>query len=288
MCYVVAYPVRATRMRGFVALSRACHPLPSVAVTAFAVVLAVTAGVGTGTCGTLALAVLAGQLSVGWSNDRIDAPRDRHNARTDKPLATGELALGTADVAIAIAVIVTVVASLAVGWRAGLAHLGAVACAWAYNAGLKATRLSWLPYAVAFGAMPAVATLARADHAAPTWWAVAAAALLGVGAHLANALPDLLADRATGVVGLPHRLGTRGSATAGALALVAGSAVLVLGPGTPGALRLAGLAVAAALTLGGLVVARACPASPWLFRGTVAIAALDAVLLVLGPSFVAR
>ena len=34
-------------------------------------------------------AVLAGQLSIGWSNDLIDARRDRAVGRTDKPLAVG-------------------------------------------------------------------------------------------------------------------------------------------------------------------------------------------------------
>ena len=41
--------------------------------------------------------------------------------------------------------------SLASGLLAGLAHLVGVAAAWAYNLGLKSTRISWVPYAVAFG-----------------------------------------------------------------------------------------------------------------------------------------
>ena len=37
-------------------------------------------------------AVLTGQLSIGWSNDLVDAaPRPRGRAATDKPLATGEV-----------------------------------------------------------------------------------------------------------------------------------------------------------------------------------------------------
>ena len=44
-----------------------------------------------------------------------------------------------------------VVLSLALGWRAGLTHVAAVAVAWAYNARLKSTPWSWLPYAVSFG-----------------------------------------------------------------------------------------------------------------------------------------
>ena len=42
-------------------------------------------------------------------------------------------------------------------------------------------------------------------------WLIAAAALLGGGAHLLNAIPDLEADRVTGIRGLPQRLGARPS-----------------------------------------------------------------------------
>ena len=36
-------------------------------------------------------AVLAGQLTIGWGNDLVDAERDRQVGRADKPLAHGEL-----------------------------------------------------------------------------------------------------------------------------------------------------------------------------------------------------
>ena len=39
----------------------------------------------------LTLAVFCGQLSIGLSNDAIDAPRDRAVGRTDKPIARGEV-----------------------------------------------------------------------------------------------------------------------------------------------------------------------------------------------------
>ena len=82
-----------------------------------------------------------------------------------------------------------------------------VAAAWAYNLGLKSTVWSWVPYAVAFGGLTVFVALA--DDAAPPWWWPVGAALLGVGAHLLNVLPDLDDDAATGVRGLPHRLGPR-------------------------------------------------------------------------------
>ena len=84
-----------------------------------------------------------------------------------------------------------------------------VAAGWAYNLGLKRTWWSWLPYAVAFGALPAFVSLAGPDGEAPPWWWPVAGALLGVGAHLLNVLPDLADDEATDVRGFPHRLGPR-------------------------------------------------------------------------------
>ena len=117
--------------------------------------------------------------------------------------------------------------SLALGWRAGLAHLVAVAAAWSYNLWLKGTVLSWLPFALAFGLLPAVVTLALDPPVAPPWWLVAAGALLGVGAHLVNVLPDLEDDRATGINGFGHRIGRRATAVLAPLVLVAATVLVV-------------------------------------------------------------
>src|ERR1019366_4440072 len=74
--------------------------------------------------------------------------------------------------------------SFASGWRAGLVHLTAVLLAWAYNARLKATAASFVPYAVAFPLLVAFVTLGGPAASWPPWWALAAAALLGCSAHL--------------------------------------------------------------------------------------------------------
>ena len=55
-------------MRG---LLRACHLQPTLAVTAISTALALSVGRGVGALAVL-FAVLAGQLSVGWSNDYLD------------------------------------------------------------------------------------------------------------------------------------------------------------------------------------------------------------------------
>jgi 4-hydroxybenzoate polyprenyltransferase len=259
--------------------------MPSVAVTAFATALAASAGASVAVCATLAIAFLAGQLSIGWSNDRLDVALDRQARRTDKPLAVA-LELGAVDRAIAIALVVTIGASLQLGWRAGLLHLVAVAAGWLYNIRLKATALSWLPYAVAFAAIPAIVTFALPGHPAPAGWVVAAGALLGGAAHLTNALPDLEADREFGISGFPHRIGARPALLLACVALLAGSALLVLSPpGQPSAIRWVGLAVAASWTVVGSVFGWRHPKARWTFYGTVAIAGLDVALLIFGPPF---
>ncbi|MGH8960007.1 MAG: UbiA family prenyltransferase [Jatrophihabitantaceae bacterium] len=264
------------------ALVRSCHPGPTVAVTCFATVLAVCAGNDAATCTVLAVAVLAGQLSIGWSNDRIDATRDRIVDRTDKPIATGELAGRTVDRVIAAALLVTVAFSLALGWRAGLLHLAAVGCGWSYNLWLKATWFSFVPYAAAFGALPAIATLALPDHPAPAAWLMIAGALFGIAAHLANALPDLAGDRATGVLGLPHRIGARPSLVLIVMLLIAATGWLALGP--PGAvipLGWAALAFSAVAGIGGAATLWQRPTSKLSFYAIIAIVGLDLVLIVL-------
>ncbi|MDQ3537656.1 MAG: hypothetical protein M3415_02480, partial [Actinomycetota bacterium] len=70
------------------ALLRCSHPGPTVAVTMFASALALGAGSGAGVL-RVGAAVLAGQLSVGWLNDFLDADRDRVAGRVDKPIAAG-------------------------------------------------------------------------------------------------------------------------------------------------------------------------------------------------------
>lgn len=192
--------------RTAVALARATHPVPTAAVTVFTSVLAVAMGVGWGRIALLAAAVLTGQLSVGWLNDLVDRHRDRAAGRTDKPAAMAVVSPRTVTVAVGAAAAVCVPLSLSLGLAAGAAHLAAVGAAWGYNLGLKRTLWSWAPYAFSFGMLPVVVWLVAPAPGLPPGWMIGAAALLGVGAHAANVLPDLDADRRAGVLGLPHRM----------------------------------------------------------------------------------
>ena len=207
------------RVKG-AALLAACHPGPAFAVTLLAGLLAGAVGLGPGRIALVVAAVLTGQLSIGWSNDLIDLARDRAVGREDKPLVDGRVSEQTVRVACGLAVVATVPLSLACGWLAGAVHLVCVAAGWAYNLGVKATPWSWLPYAVAFGGLPAFVSLTDNPDQVPPLWLPLAGALLGVGAHFVNVLPDLADDAATGVRGLPHRLGARWSQVVAAAVLV--------------------------------------------------------------------
>ena len=262
------------------ALLATCHPVPAAAVTALVTALAAVSGRGLGGTLLVAAAVGTGQLSIGWSNDLLDRRRDALTGRADKPLATGAVGPRPVAVAAATALAACVPLSLAGGLLAGTMHLVSVAAGWAYNLGLKATVLSWLPYALAFPLLPAFVTLGLPGSPWPAAWALAGVALLAVGAHVANVLPDIDDDLATGVRGLPQRLGWGRARLVAAGLLLAASAVLALGvPGPLDAVGRLGLAAAAALVVVALAVPRA-RRSPLPFRATLAVAALDVGLLL--------
>src|SRR3954465_15415688 len=195
----------------------ATHLGPTVAVTVVATLLGGAGGVGPARAALLCVPVLAGQASIGWSNDWLDADRDRAVARADKPVVQGAVApalLRTLAVGSAAA---AVVLSLLLGLVPGLLLLVLVASGWAYNAGLKRTAVSVLPYVTGFGALPAGVVAAAPGTPIAPWWLVTAGGALGAAAHLANVAPDLEDDLATGVRGLPHRLGARGAGPAAPL-----------------------------------------------------------------------
>ena len=220
--------------------------------------------------------VLAGQLTIGWGNDLVDTARDRAVGRADKPLANGELSRELVVRCLVVTAVACVVLSFLAGWRSGLVHLSlGVASGHAYNLSLKATPWSWVPYALAFGTLPAVVTLAGATPQWPPFWMLGTAATLGVGAHFLNALPDLADDATTGVRGLPHRIGASSTRVGGTLLLVAGSALAVLGPVEPPATgKLAALGLVGLL---GVVALSGRGRAP--FYAALAIALIDVVLL---------
>lgn len=269
-----------------VALARATHPGPAVAVTTVATLLAVAAGTGPGRAVLVCAAVLAGQASIGWSNDWLDADRDRAVARPDKPVVQGAVAPALLRTTALSSLALAVVLSLLLGVVPGLLLLVLVASGWAYNAGLKRTAASALPYVTGFGALPAGVVAAAPGTPSAPWWLVAAGGALGAAAHLANVAPDLEDDLATGVRGLPHRLGAVASAVVCAVLLLAASVVLVAAPeGAPTAAGWAVLVVA--VPAAGVAALAGSPRGRRLaFPAVMLLVVVDVVLLLAGGATV--
>jgi 4-hydroxybenzoate polyprenyltransferase len=242
------------------------------AITALALFL------GRGPLGGIAvfLAVLTGQLSVGWANDAFDAERDRQAGRSDKPVVRGwvtERTLWVAAVAAAAACIpLSILAGGAIG---GAAHIIAVASAWSYDLWLKTTIWSFVPYMVSFGLAVPFLTYGLKPAEPPAAWAVATLSLLGLGAHLANGIPDIATDRATGSQGLVGRLGKQVSATLSLAAMLAATTLLLWHldlPAADVAVILASLAAVA-------ILAGYASGGRHLFRVVLLLGLVDALLL---------
>ena len=139
-------------MSSVVALIRACHPGPTAAVTTHCGSARHLVGALRSLLVVVGATVLVGQLSIGWSNDWLDAERDAAAGRLDKP--TTPWVSRTVDAALVSAVGRGPVGSAVAPHRVERVwHLLLVASGWAYNLGLKKTAWSPVPYAVGFGAL---------------------------------------------------------------------------------------------------------------------------------------
>jgi 4-hydroxybenzoate polyprenyltransferase len=175
------------------------------------------------------LALLAGllacnQYAAGALNDAVDAEADAAADR-GKPIQRGVISRR----AVATAAVVAGVASLGFGLALGPATLAlavvGLACAWSYDLWLKGTIFSALPFAVAVPTVPLFGYAAAGRFPAVLWWAWPIGALLAIATHLADALPDVERDRATGVRGLATRLGVGRSAAVAAACYLAAVAM---------------------------------------------------------------
>ncbi len=199
-------------------------------VTVLAAALSVAVGLELGRTMLLMMAVFVGQLSIGISNDAIDADRDRAVGRADKPVARGDVSIRTAWGAAIGCFFLALVLSVPLGFGVMVAHALALVSAWSYNAGLKATPWSIVPFLITFGIFPSLATLSASEPELAATWAWLAGGSLGAAIHLTNVLPDLDDDARTGIRGLPHRIGGQGSVWLAAAAVLVGAFAATLGP----------------------------------------------------------
>jgi 4-hydroxybenzoate polyprenyltransferase len=220
------HPRRGARLRAFVSATHFPQALAMV------LLMSVATAVSGGSWWSVALVFLAsaaGQATVGWTNDVNDAAADRAAGRANKPTVRGELRPDDLRVPILVSATLTIPLSfVAAGWIGGAAHIAAVASALAYNFFLARTVWSWVPYAVSFALMPLFVAHASSPTLWPNFPIVALSVLVGVTAHLLNAIPDIGIDRKIGWGGLAISLGKRRSMMLAAVLAVVAAACLGL------------------------------------------------------------
>ena len=170
----------------------------------------------------IAIAILAGQCVVGWTNDLVDLPLDRAAVRSKKPLVAGKITAAQLKPAIFFALGLAIVLSLIspLGVRGTLVHALGLLSATFYNFKLKKTLLSVLPYVISFGSLPWAIYLSAGKH--PPLWLVLGFILISSAFHFLNVLKDLEMDVSQGVLGLPQRVGRIGSLAIAIVFIAAG------------------------------------------------------------------
>jgi 4-hydroxybenzoate polyprenyltransferase len=265
-----------------VALFRSTHPMPSLAVTSFALLYGVSVGLSPAQLAWVGLAVITQQFSVGLSNDWLDYARDKQVGRKDKPLALGRVSIGLVRNCALVLVALAILIGFWIGFASGAVMVLMLAAGWSYNLGLKAGIFSVLPYVVGFGVLPAFVTLSSSEPYWPQAWVVIVAALLGVSAHFANALPDLMDDLETGINALPHALGQKVSSIVISLTAIAASAVVVWqSDDLHWLIGTVGLALTILLASFAAVLSLKTPPSRLLFPLLVGVSLVNVTLLVL-------
>jgi 4-hydroxybenzoate polyprenyltransferase len=210
--------------QGYVFL-RAAHFGPTVIVTTITFLLALSQYSLIDSL-RVAIAIFAGQLVVGWSNDFIDAPLDIAAQRSKKPIVSKEINPEQLKKSIFGALFVALILSLfsPLGLNGTLIHFLGILSATFYNLKLKSTILSPFPYIVSFGALPWAIYLPAGNQ--PPLWLFIDFMLIAVAFHFFNVLKDFQWDINQGVLGLPQRLGRNASLVI-SISLVI-SAILVL------------------------------------------------------------
>ena len=211
----------------FVGMAKACHFGPTVLVVSISFILSITQLSAAKSFG-IAVAILAGQLVVGWTNDLLDHPLDTAAGRLKKPLVNEDVTRKQLQVGIVIALVAAILLSFLgpLGVRGGLLHMMGLASATIYNFGAKSTWLSPLPYAVSFGAMPWAIYSAAAKN--PPIWLFIDFILVSLSFHFLNVIKDLEWDRTQLVFGLPQRLGRSWSFVAAVSCLGVAAVIAIL------------------------------------------------------------
>lgn len=212
--------------RRIIGLLRASHFGPNLLVTFISLFFAQLYW-WEGPAIVIAMGVFCGQLVVGWSNDIIDYKDDLLHNRQKKPLVSGQISLRLLQNCLRMMLPLAIAINLfgPLGFVGGGLSVLAIGLAVAYNFYFKFTIFSWLPFAIAFGALPSCMALSKGQ--APELWMWLGGALLGTAAHFLNVIKDMDEDHVSGIKGLPQRFGTKAS-TASAITLIALAVAVIL------------------------------------------------------------
>ena len=170
----------------------------------------------------IAIAILAGQCVVGWTNELVDYSLDAAAARSKKPLVGGLVTTNQLRIAISIALFIALLLSLIspLGVIGTLVHALLLFSATMYNLYLKKTVFSVLPYVISFGGLPWAVYLSAGKN--PPIWLVLGFIFFSSSFHFLNVLKDLETDVAQGVLGLPQQVGRTASLLIASLLFIAG------------------------------------------------------------------
>ena len=157
------------------------------------------------------LAMLLSQLAIGWTNDYVDREHDRVY-QSQKPVSHGLVQAGWLPVASLLAVAVSFAVGVPLGVLSLALLMAGTAAGLAYNFVLKGTRLSWLPYVVAFAVLPPFVWTALDVFRDEFLWLYLVGTPLAVAVHIANVIPDMEHDTAGGKGGVGVWLGPRRAA----------------------------------------------------------------------------
>ena len=176
----------------------------------------------------IAFGVFTGQLVVGWSNDLYDYEDDLKHNRVKKPLVAGLISRKYLTNWLCFMVPFAFVANLfgPLGFKGGLVYMFGISMGVAYNFYFKYNRFSWLPYALAFAALPSCVAISKG--VTPPTWMWLGGAIFGTAAHFINVIKDMDQDRASGIGGAPQRIGKRNSIVAAIVLIGLGILALFL------------------------------------------------------------
>jgi 4-hydroxybenzoate polyprenyltransferase len=213
-------------MTKLIGLLKAAHFGPTLIVTAISFTVA-TYYWWEGPAYLIAFGVFTGQLIVGWSNDLYDLDDDLKHQRIKKPLVAGLVSKQYLQKWLRFMVPFSFVANLLgpLGIKGGSVYMLGIACGVAYNFYFKFNMLSPLPYAIAFAALPSCVVISKDLN--PPLWMLLEGALFGMAAHFINVIKDMDQDQASGIKGLPQRLGKTKSIAAAAVLTALGIVVVL-------------------------------------------------------------